>query len=117
MTGESEPLQLPAGAGPQPGGRPPAPGRLRLVQAFINTHFDLVHEHGAEILGSPRALARWLAQAGLMTEGPPLSGADVSRAVAVREGLRRLAASTHGDEGAREGALAQLDAVAVGTRV
>jgi predicted RNA-binding Zn ribbon-like protein len=52
-----------------------------------------------------------------MTEGPPLSGADLSRAVAVREGLRRLAASTDGDDGARQAALAQLDAVAGGTRL
>ena len=44
----------------QPGGRPPAPGALALVQAFINTHYDLEVDHGAEVLSTPGALAAWL---------------------------------------------------------
>jgi hypothetical protein len=40
----------------QPGGRSPAPGELGLVQAFINTHYDLVDEHGAELLRDAGAL-------------------------------------------------------------
>lgn len=76
--------------GPQSGGRPPAPGRLGLVQAFVNTHFDLVETRGADLLAAPAGLARWLEErelgAGRVTR------ADLARAVAVREGLRaRLA--------------------------
>ena len=79
------------GEGPQPGGRPPAPGELGLVQAFINTHYDLVHEHGGEVLASPEALGRWLASHRLLGADAPISAPDLRRALAVREGLRTFA--------------------------
>jgi predicted RNA-binding Zn ribbon-like protein len=86
-------------AGPQSGGREPAPGELGLVQAFVNTHYDIEHDHGAEILHSPRALAGWLGARGLL---PParagLTRTDLRRAVGVREGLRAmLLANNEGD--------------------
>ena len=56
-------------AGPQPGGRSPAPGRLGLVQAFVNSHYDIEGEHGAELLSSPEALAGWLSRAVATVEG------------------------------------------------
>ena len=76
---------------PQPGGRAPAPGRLALVQAFLNSHYDLEHDHGAELLGSPAAVVGWLQRAGLLTGPAEADDRDVGRALAVREGLRALA--------------------------
>lgn len=84
------------GEGPQPGGRPPAPDELGLVQAFINTHYDLVHDHGAEVLASPESLREWLASHRLMDEDAPTSEPDLRRTLALRESLRRLAGG-HGD--------------------
>jgi predicted RNA-binding Zn ribbon-like protein len=77
---------------PQPGGRDPAPGELALVQSFINSHFDLVVEHGRDLLGTPAGLEDWLAARG-MIDAPHglLSAEDLRRAVTVREALRGLA--------------------------
>jgi predicted RNA-binding Zn ribbon-like protein len=76
----------------QPGGRAPAPGDLALVQAFINTHYDLQHEHGAELLPDPRALEIWLRRHGLLAPGVKRLGAgELERALAARERLRELA--------------------------
>jgi predicted RNA-binding Zn ribbon-like protein len=94
-----------SGEGQQPGGRPPAPGELGLVQAFINTHYDLVHEHGAEVLASPAALSKWLADHRLGAPDGSVSAADLRRAHAVREALRELARGA-----AAPGALAPLRA-------
>jgi predicted RNA-binding Zn ribbon-like protein len=94
-----------SGEGPQPGGRPPAPGELGLVQAFINTHYDLVNDHGAEVLSTPAALGRWLADHRLADDDVPATPADLRRALEVREALRELAGGqTH------PGALAPLHA-------
>jgi predicted RNA-binding Zn ribbon-like protein len=105
MTGESDAIAV--GRRPQPGGRPPAPGRLALVQAFLNSHYDLETRPGAELLGSPTALVAWLGRAGLLDE-PYEFGADehdLRRGLGVREGLRALVADDVGrlavDGGAR----------------
>ena len=80
-----------APASVQPGGRPPAPGDLAVVQAFINSHYDLEVDHGADLLGTPAALSKWLA-AHRLIEAPVAAGeADLRRALAAREGLRALA--------------------------
>ncbi len=76
-------------SGIQPGARLPAPGDLALVQSFINSHYDLEFEHGADLFATPAALAAWLTRRGLLTG--TLTDADVRRAIAVREGLRALA--------------------------
>jgi predicted RNA-binding Zn ribbon-like protein len=84
---------------PQPGGRERAPGALALVQSFINSHYDLELEHGADLFATSASLADWLKRRGLAprTEaGPSVTRSDVRRAVAVREGLRALAQSGHG---------------------
>ena len=87
MTGEK-----PFYAGdPQPGDRQPAPGELALVQAFVNTHYDLRAERGGEILVSAEALGDWLEARGLIEGRQRLAEHDLDRAVAVREGLRALA--------------------------
>jgi predicted RNA-binding Zn ribbon-like protein len=77
----------------QPGGRDPAPGELAVVQAFINTHYDLEVDHGAEILGTPEALAAWLAARGLAATPVDAGATDLRRALAAREALRALARS------------------------
>lgn len=91
--------QIDYSAGLQSGGREPAPGELGLVQAFVNTHYDIERDHGAEILHSPSALGGWLAQRGLL-DSPhieDLTRADLRRAVDVREGLRAMLAANNGE--------------------
>ena len=82
---------------PQPGGRPPAPGALALVQAFLNTHYDLTAEHGGEVLVHPEALATWLAGHGLIERAVRLRSDELERTLAVREGLRALAYANNGE--------------------
>jgi len=77
---------------PQPGGRVAAPGRLGLLQAFINTHFDLVGEHGADLFATPAGLRRWLADEQLVTSRARVTTAELERVRIVREGLRGLIA-------------------------
>jgi len=107
---------------PQPGGRPAAPGPLAVVQAFINTHYDLEERPGAELLRSPESLEAWLGGAGLLDDLSEQRGgatsrdrrplavdrADLHRALALRDGLRRLAAGSAPDG---------LDAAAAGAAV
>ncbi len=84
MTGENT-------AEPQPGGREPAPGGLALVQAFVNTAWDLADERKGEALASPDALREWLRARALLRGSARLDNHDLKRALAVREGLRALA--------------------------
>ncbi|MGZ4184444.1 MAG: CGNR zinc finger domain-containing protein [Solirubrobacteraceae bacterium] len=97
LTGES-PFEGIAVASPQPGGRVAAPGRLGLLQAFINTHFDLVDEWGADLLATPAGLRRWLAGHGLLTRRARITAADLKRVVVVREGLRKLLSARGGSD-------------------
>ena len=65
-----------------------APGRLALLQAFVNT-VDI--EHATDELTSPAALDGWLRSAGLVAGKPEPAGtgsADLSLAVELREVLR-----------------------------
>jgi len=89
----------------QPSEPKPAPGDLRLVQAFLNT----VDPKGRDELASPPALAIWLATRALTPAPPALGDADLERALAVREGLRALM-----EPGAAEDVVARLDEVASG---
>ena len=115
MTGEGRARE----PGPaQPGGRPPAPGDLALVQAFVNAHYDLEVEHGADLFATPAGLAAWLADRALLPAGGALRHADVTRAVAVREGLRGMAAANNGAAAPVSRVdLAGLNAAAAGARV
>jgi predicted RNA-binding Zn ribbon-like protein len=89
----------------QPGGRKPAPDSLGLVQAFINSNYDLdEHNHGAELLGSPRALQEWFAARGLAGSNEGVSERDLRRALSMRESLRDLLIAKH------EGRQARLEA-------
>ena len=74
----------------------PAPGRLALVERFVNT---VDHEHGREMLSAPERL-RGVARAS--TGSIRRRRADLRRALEVREALRSLALANNG--GARDAA-------------
>jgi len=78
--------------GRQPSGRTPAPGRLGLVQAFVNAFWDL-EGGGEDEWRDAAAYGRWLRARGFGGEAP--SEADRERAVALREALRGLARRHH----------------------
>ena len=97
-------------AGRQPAGREPAPGRLGLVQAFLNTFWDLEGQ-GAERWSDPAAYGTWLSERGFALVADPTDAADLGRALEVRDALRALALANHDDAAAPE-AEAVLDRVA-----
>ena len=101
-------------AGTQSGGRPPAPGRLALVQAFVNSFFELGEHHGADHFATAAGLAGWLGARGL--EPGAVTAGERERAVAVREGLRALLRE-HNGEPRDAGAVAALRAAADGLPV
>jgi predicted RNA-binding Zn ribbon-like protein len=105
-------------AGAQSGGRSPAPGRLALVQAFVNSFFDLGEHHGSDHFATAAGLAAWLGARGL-APGAVTAG-ELRRAVAVREGLRSLLSEHNGeprDADAVAALRAAADGVAVAVRV
>jgi predicted RNA-binding Zn ribbon-like protein len=82
----------------QPGDRPPAPGSLRVVQAFVNT---VDREHGPDLLDDPAGFAAWLERNLLAAD---VREADLPPAREVREALRALLLANNGephDPGAR----------------
>jgi predicted RNA-binding Zn ribbon-like protein len=91
----------------QPGDRAPAPGDLRVVQAFVNTFWDL-DDNGRDQFESPEALCTWLLKWDLIEPGVHIDHADVHRAVDVREGLRALLFINNGSEAAPD-AIARLN--------
>ena len=79
----------------EPAGRQKAPGRLALVQRFVNTR---LHDFGIDRLGTAAKARVWLRSTGLLTPEAPLDEADAARLRRVREGLRALAvANREGD--------------------
>ncbi len=115
MAGEKE--QQRSAPSVQPGGRAPAPGALGLVQDFINTHYDLEVDHGAELLTSPESLASWLASRGLTTAQVRAVESEHAHALAAREALRGLARAHGTGADARDQALAELCRAARGAPV
>lgn len=81
--------------------REPAPGRLELVQRFVNT---VDHEHGREVLWSPARLRDLLVELGLLDRGVRVGPGDLRRALEVREALRELALANNGGAHARAAA-------------
>jgi predicted RNA-binding Zn ribbon-like protein len=69
-------------------GDKPAPERLQIVQAFINTAAV-----GREDLASPDCLREWLMDHDLLEGGAALSASDLRQAISVRNALIRLAAA------------------------
>jgi predicted RNA-binding Zn ribbon-like protein len=94
-------------AGTQPAGRPPAPGRLAFVQAFLNTFWDLDGD-GSEAWSSPGAYGDWLRARGF--HATP-DHTDLERALTLREALREVCLANH-DAGEAPEALGRLDAIA-----
>jgi predicted RNA-binding Zn ribbon-like protein len=66
----------------------PAPGRLALVQRFVNT---VDHEHGREVLHSTAKLHTLLVELELIDRRTRVTEAELARALALREDLRSLA--------------------------
>ena len=64
----------------------PAPGRLRLVQDYVNT-WEV--DHARDDIATPARLVAWLAERDLCS-GEADGAADHGRAIEVREALRRL---------------------------
>jgi predicted RNA-binding Zn ribbon-like protein len=79
----------------QTGGRLPAPGELALMQAFVNSRWDLDQEL-QDRFADPQALGRWLVEHGLLEPGATLTPADLRRTLDVREGLRELLFANNG---------------------
>lgn len=70
-----------------PGDRPPAPGRLRVVQALLNT---INLDTGQDAIDTPAGLGAWLAEFGLADASGPVAQAQVGDARELREALRLL---------------------------
>jgi predicted RNA-binding Zn ribbon-like protein len=67
--------------------RPPAPGRLRLVQALVNS---INLETGKDVIDTPAGLEAWLDEFGLLPAEAPVVESDVARTRELREALRLL---------------------------
>jgi predicted RNA-binding Zn ribbon-like protein len=83
----------------EPGGRRKAPGRLELLQRFINSHnHDLPPEW--DRIGTPEKARAWLAQKRLVAPDDPISDDDVVRLRELREALRALVIASQGGRSA-----------------
>ena len=80
----------------EPGGRRKAPGRLELLQRFINSHN---HDFPADWdrIGTPENAEAWLQEKRLLAPGDRVSKADVGRLRELREALRELVIANRGD--------------------
>jgi predicted RNA-binding Zn ribbon-like protein len=74
----------------EPGGRPKAPGRLELLQRFVNSYnHDFPPEW--DRIGTPEKARAWLRERRLVAAGDRISAADVARLRELREAIRALA--------------------------
>jgi predicted RNA-binding Zn ribbon-like protein len=88
---ESEKRQI--GEEVEPGGRPKAPGRLELLQRFVNTHnHDLPADW--DRIGSGEKAQAWLRQKGLVGPSETVTDADAERLRVLREAIRALVVGT-----------------------
>src|SRR4051794_13602508 len=78
-----------------------APGRLALIERFVNTWEG---DEDREDLATPEALGAWLAANGLADAGAAWRRADLERVLDLREALRSLLLANNG---------AEIDAAAV----
>jgi predicted RNA-binding Zn ribbon-like protein len=73
----------------EPGGRPKAPGRLELLQRFINSHnHDFPRDW--DRLGTPEQAQAWLRHKRLVGPDVRISAGDVARLCELREAIRAL---------------------------
>jgi len=78
----------------EPGGRPKAPGRLELLQRFVNTHNHDFPEDW-DRLGTAAKATAWLREKGLIAAGARVSAAEAARLRELREALRALIVAGH----------------------
>ena len=79
----------------EPGGRPKAPGRLELLQRFVNTYnHDFPPDW--DRIGTPEKARAWLREKRLLKTGDRVSDADVARLRELREAIRALAIANQG---------------------
>ena len=99
----------------EPGGRPKAPGRLELLQRFINSHnHDLPADW--DRIGTAQRAQTWLWQKGLIGRADRISAADAARLRELREAIRALAVANQGARPDRE-ALDRIRAIAGDARL
>jgi predicted RNA-binding Zn ribbon-like protein len=79
----------------EPGDRPKAPGRLELLQRFINSHNHDFPEDW-DRLGTASKATGWLTQKGLLARGDRVSAADAAGLRELREALRALVVANRG---------------------
>ena len=92
-----------------------APGQLETVRLFVNT-VDLEAPE-KDRLPTPDALVEFLAERSLLEPGTKAGTADLRRAVELREALRELLLTHHGDHEADAAAIATVDATAERARL
>jgi predicted RNA-binding Zn ribbon-like protein len=80
----------------EPGGRPKAPGRLELLQRFVNTH-NHDFPAGWDRIGSAEKAAEWLRDKRLIGPHDRISEADGASLRDLREAIRALVIANHGD--------------------
>jgi predicted RNA-binding Zn ribbon-like protein len=81
----------------EPGGRPKAPGRLELLQRFVNSYnHDFPREW--DRIGTARKANAWLGQKRLVAPGDRISDADAARLRELREAIRALVIANHGGQ-------------------
>src|SRR6266545_4159414 len=73
----------------EPGGRPKAPGRLELLQRFINSHNHDFPGEWDRLGTQPKAQA-WLRQKRLVGPEVRISAADAARLRELREAIRSV---------------------------
>lgn len=79
----------------EPGGRAKAPGRLELLQRFVNSYnHDFPREW--DRIGTPEKAEAWLREKRLVAKGDRISDADAARLRELREAIRALALANHG---------------------
>jgi predicted RNA-binding Zn ribbon-like protein len=79
----------------EPGGRPKAPGRLELLQRFVNSYnHDFPPDW--DRIGTAEKAQEWLRQKRLVGPTDRISDADVTRLRELREALRELAIANQG---------------------
>jgi predicted RNA-binding Zn ribbon-like protein len=86
----------------------PAPGDLELVRGFVNTR-DI--EERRDELSTPAELHEWLVSHGLLAADEAAGGADLRRAVKLREALRAVLLANNGAP-VNQAAAETLDAAA-----
>jgi predicted RNA-binding Zn ribbon-like protein len=100
----------------EPGGRPKAPGRLELLQRFVNSYNHDLPEDWDRIGTGERAQA-WLRRKRLVAPDVHVSDAEAARLRELREAIRALALANHRGEGPAPGAPDTIRALSAGARL